>query len=48
VAFEDPEDDLNDPELMKKHEGEGESVTVEEGAKKSVTLKIIPREAQPL
>jgi hypothetical protein len=47
LAFEDPEDDLNHPEAMKKYEGRGESVTVEEGAKKSVTLKIIPREGQP-
>jgi hypothetical protein len=47
VAFEDLEDDLSDPEAMKKYEGRGESVTVEEGAKKSVTLKIIPREVQP-
>ena len=46
LAFEDPEDDLNDPEVMKKYEGKGESVTVEEGAKKSVTLMIIPREGQ--
>jgi len=28
---------------MKKYEGKGERVTVEEGAKKSVTLKIIER-----
>ena len=47
VAFEELEDDLSDPEAMKKYEGRGESVTVEEGAKKSVTLKIIPREGQP-
>jgi hypothetical protein len=47
LAFEDPEDDLNDPEVMKKYEGKGESVTVEEGAKKTMTLMIIPREGQP-
>jgi hypothetical protein len=47
LAFEDPEDDLNDPEVMKKYEGKGDSVTVEEGAKKSVTLNIIAREGQP-
>jgi hypothetical protein len=46
LTFEDPEDDLNDPEVMKKYEGKGESVTVDEGAKKSVTLMIIPREGR--
>ncbi len=43
VALEDFEEDLRQPEVMKKYEGKGERVTVEEGAKKSVTLKIMER-----
>jgi 5-hydroxyisourate hydrolase-like protein (transthyretin family) len=41
LALEDFEEDLRQPEVMKKYEGKGENVTVEEGGKKSVTLKII-------
>jgi hypothetical protein len=43
VAFEDFEEDFRQPEVMKKYEGKGENVTVEEGGKKSVTLKTIQR-----
>jgi hypothetical protein len=46
LAFEDPGDDLNDPEVMNRYERKGESVTVEEGEKKSVTLMSIPHEGQ--
>jgi hypothetical protein len=46
LAFEDPQDDPNDPEVMKKYEGNSESVTVDESAKKRVTLRIIPAEGQ--
>jgi len=41
VALEDFEEDLRQPEVMKKYEGKGENATVEEGEKKSVALKII-------
>ena len=41
LALEDFEEDLRQPGVMKKYEGRGENVTVEEGGKKSVTLKII-------
>jgi hypothetical protein len=41
LALEDFEEDLRQPGVMKKYEREGENVTVAEGGKKSVTLKII-------
>jgi Carboxypeptidase regulatory-like domain len=40
VALEDFEEDLRQPEVAKKYEGKGENVTLEEGEKKSVALKI--------
>ena len=40
VAPEDFEEDLRQPEVMRKYEGKGENVTVEEGEKKSMALKI--------
>ena len=43
VVLDDFEEDLRQPEVMKKYEGKGERVTVEEGSKKSVTLKIMER-----
>jgi hypothetical protein len=43
VAFEGFEEDFRQPEVMKKYEGKGENVTVEEGGKKSVALKTIQR-----
>jgi hypothetical protein len=43
VAFEGFDEDFRQAEVMKKYEGKGEIVTVEEGEKKSVTLKTIPR-----
>ena len=39
VLLDDFEEDLRQPEVMKKYEGKGENVTVEEGGKKSVLVE---------
>jgi hypothetical protein len=39
VVLDDFEEDLRQPEVMKKYEGKGENVTVEEGGKKSVIVE---------
>jgi hypothetical protein len=39
VFLDDFEEDLRQPEVMKKYEGKGENVTVEEGGKKSVIVE---------
>jgi protocatechuate 3,4-dioxygenase beta subunit len=41
LAFRDVYADVADPAVMKEYEGKGENLTLDEGARKSVTLKII-------
>lgn len=41
LAFEEIEEDYRTPEFVKRFEGKGEKVELEEGAKKSVVLKLI-------
>ena len=41
LAFEEIQEDHRTPEFLKKYEGKGEKVELEEGGKKSVVLKLI-------
>jgi hypothetical protein len=41
LAFEDLEDDPRDPDFIKAYENRGQSVSVKEGERKSIVLKII-------
>lgn len=40
LAFEELQEDMRQPEFLKMHGGKGEKVDVEEGTRKSVTVKI--------
>jgi hypothetical protein len=44
LAFEEMQEDYRTPEFVKKYEGNGEKVELEEGEKKSVVLKLITEE----
>ena len=44
LAFEDPPGNYRAPDFAKQYEGKAETVELEEGAKKSVTLKVITDE----
>jgi len=46
LAFEEIQEDYRTPEFVKKYEGKGEKVDLQEGAKKSVTLKLITGEGE--
>jgi protocatechuate 3,4-dioxygenase beta subunit len=41
LAFEDPEDNVRDPEFVETWQDRGERVQLEDGARKSVTVKVI-------
>lgn len=44
LAFEEMQEDYHTPEFVKKYEGNGEKLELEEGGKKSVVLKLITEE----
>lgn len=44
IAWEDPEENSRDPETVKLYEARGEKVQLEEGARKSVVVKVIPED----
>jgi hypothetical protein len=44
LAFQEMREDYRTPEFVKKYEGNGEKVELEEGGKKSVVLKLITEE----
>ena len=44
LAFEEMQEDYRTPEFVKKYDGKGEKVALEEGGKKSVVLKLIREE----
>jgi hypothetical protein len=46
LAFEELQGDIRQPEFLKKHSGKGEKIELEEGARKTVTTKIIPAETE--
>jgi hypothetical protein len=46
LAFDDLEEDVRQPEFSKSYEGRGEQVQLDEGARSSVTLKLIPADAE--
>jgi hypothetical protein len=46
LAFEEIQEDYRTPEFVKKYEGKGEKVELEEGGKKSVVLKLITEESE--
>jgi hypothetical protein len=41
LAWEDPEDNYRDPELLKSYEGRGQGVRLDEGERKSISVKVI-------
>ena len=45
LAFEELQEDMLQPEFLKTYAGKGEKVELEEGARKLVSVKIIPAEA---
>src|SRR5208337_3939800 len=45
LAFEEMQENYRSPEFAKKYEGKGEKVQLEEVAKKTVVVKLIPEEA---
>jgi hypothetical protein len=48
LAFEELDDDYHDPDFIKAHQTQGETVKIEEGGSKSVQVKVIPAaEEQP-
>ena len=42
LAWEDLEDNYRDPEFLKSYEGRGHSVRLDEGERKSISVKLIP------
>jgi protocatechuate 3,4-dioxygenase beta subunit len=44
LAFEELQEDMRQPEFLKMYAGKGEKVELEEGARKLVSVKIIPAE----
>ena len=46
MAFEELQEDMQQPEFLKMYAGKGEKVEVEEGARKLVSVKIIPAETE--
>ena len=42
LAWEDLEDNYRDPEFLKSYEGRGHSVRLDEGERKSISVKVIP------
>jgi protocatechuate 3,4-dioxygenase beta subunit len=42
LAWEDLEDDYRDPEFLKSNEARGQNVRLDEGDRKSISLKVIP------
>jgi len=44
LAFEELQEDVRLPDFLKTHRGKGEKVELAEGARKSVTVKMIPAE----
>jgi protocatechuate 3,4-dioxygenase beta subunit len=46
LAFEELQEDVRQPEFLKTHEKRGETVELEEGAKKGVVLKLIRAQSQ--
>jgi len=46
LAFEELQEDVRQPEFLKLHEGRGEVIELEEGARKTVVLKVIPDDAR--
>ena len=46
LAFEEMQEDYRTPEFVKKYEGKGEKMELEEGGKKNVVLKLITEEAE--
>lgn len=46
LAFEELESDVRRPEFLETYGGKGEKLEVEEGSRKSVTVKVIPADAE--
>jgi protocatechuate 3,4-dioxygenase beta subunit len=46
LAFEELQEDMRQPEFLRTYGGKGEKVELEEGARKSVTAKLIPVEEE--
>jgi protocatechuate 3,4-dioxygenase beta subunit len=46
LAFEELQEDMQQPEFLKMYAGKGEKVELEEGARKLVSVKIIPAETE--
>jgi uncharacterized GH25 family protein len=46
LAFDDLEEDPHDPDFIKSYENRGQSVSVKEGERKALTLKVIPAPAE--
>jgi hypothetical protein len=46
LAFEELQEDVRQPEFLKLYEKRGETIELEEGARKSVVLKVIPDDAE--
>ena len=42
LAWEDLEDNYRDPEFLKSYEGSGQGVRLDEGERKSISVKVIP------
>ena len=42
LAWEEPEENVRDPEVIKSYQDRGEKVQVEEGTRKNVSVKVIP------
>ena len=47
IALEDLEDDYRDPEFLKSHEGIGQTIHLEEGEHKSISLRLIFQRTMP-
>jgi hypothetical protein len=46
LAFEELQEDVRQPDFLKRYAGKGEKVEIEEGARKIVTAKVIATETE--
>jgi len=46
LALDDSQDDIHQPEVLKSYDGLGEPVQLDEGARSSIVLKLIPADAE--
>jgi hypothetical protein len=46
LAWEDLQDDYCDPEFLKSNQARGQNVRLDEGDRKSISLKVIPSSSE--